>query len=105
TNPEQRITEFAEKPKQPNSNLASMGVYVFNWSVLKRYLIEDETNAQSSNDFGKDLIPAMLQSGQRLFAFPHEGYWKDVGTIDSLWEASMDLLESKPRLNLNDRSW
>jgi glucose-1-phosphate adenylyltransferase len=105
TNNERRITEFAEKPKQPNSNLASMGVYMFNWPVLKQYLIEDEAKHGSSNDFGKDLIPAMLDAGQEMFAYPFEGYWKDVGTIESLWEASMDLLERSPRLNLNDRSW
>jgi glucose-1-phosphate adenylyltransferase len=105
TNNERRITEFAEKPKQPKSNLASMGVYMFNWPVLKQYLIEDEAKHGSSNDFGKDLIPAMLDAGQEMFAYPFEGYWKDVGTIESLWEASMDLLEVTPRLNLNDRSW
>ncbi|MDF2669153.1 MAG: glucose-phosphate adenylyltransferase [Paenibacillus sp.] len=105
TSSDHHITEFAEKPKQPKSNLASMGVYMFSWPVLKRYLIEDEAKHGSSNDFGKDLIPAMLEAGQEMYAYPFEGYWKDVGTIESLWEASMDLLESKPRLNLNDRSW
>ncbi|WP_127585198.1 glucose-1-phosphate adenylyltransferase [Paenibacillus koleovorans] len=105
TDAAKRITEFAEKPKQPKSNLASMGVYMFSWPVLKRYLQEDEAKEGSSNDFGKDLIPAMLDAGERMFAYPFDGYWKDVGTIESLWEASMDLLESKPRLNLNDRAW
>jgi glucose-1-phosphate adenylyltransferase len=105
TSPDHHITEFAEKPKQPKSNLASMGVYMFSWPVLKRYLIEDDAKHGSTNDFGKDLIPAMLNAGQEMFAYPFEGYWKDVGTVESLWEASMDLLESKPRLNLNDRSW
>jgi glucose-1-phosphate adenylyltransferase len=105
TSPDHHITEFAEKPKQPKSNLASMGVYMFSWPVLKQYLIEDDAKHGSSNDFGKDLIPAMLNAGQEMFAYPFEGYWKDVGTVESLWEASMDLLESKPRLNLNDRSW
>ncbi|MFK7691146.1 glucose-1-phosphate adenylyltransferase [Paenibacillus sp. HJGM_3] len=105
TDSDRRITEFEEKPKQPKSNLASMGVYMFTWPVLKRYLQEDEANPGSSNDFGKDLIPAMLNAGQAMYAYPFEGYWKDVGTIESLWEASMDLLEANPRLNLNDRSW
>lgn len=105
TDSDRRITEFEEKPKQPKSNLASMGVYMFTWPVLKRYLQEDEAKPGSSNDFGKDLIPAMLNAGQAMYAYPFEGYWKDVGTIESLWEASMDLLEANPRLNLNDRSW
>lgn len=100
-----RITEFEEKPKQPKSNLASMGVYIFSWPVLKKYLIADAENPSSSNDFGKDVIPGMLKASERLFAYPFEGYWKDVGTVESLWEASMDLLEEEPGLNLNDRSW
>ncbi len=102
---EHRITEFSEKPKEPKSNLASMGIYIFNWKVLRRYLLEDEANPNSSNDFGKDVIPAMLGSGSSMLAYPFQGYWKDVGTIDSLWEANMDLLEDTPSLNLNDRSW
>lgn len=100
-----RISEFEEKPKQPKSNLASMGVYIFTWPVLKRYLLEDAEKASSSNDFGKDVIPAMLHAGERMFAYPFDGYWKDVGTVESLWEASMDLLEEEPKLNLNDRNW
>ncbi|MDF2926073.1 MAG: glucose-phosphate adenylyltransferase [Paenibacillaceae bacterium] len=100
-----RITEFEEKPKAPKSNLASMGVYIFSWPVLKKYLIDDAANPGSSNDFGKDVIPGMLNAGERLFAYPFQGYWKDVGTVESLWEASMDLLEEEPGLNLNDRSW
>jgi glucose-1-phosphate adenylyltransferase len=100
-----RITEFAEKPKQPNSNLASMGVYIFSWPVLKKYLLEDETKTGSTNDFGKDVIPAMLNQGAGLYAYPFEGYWKDVGTIESLWESNMDLLDNRGRLQLNDRSW
>jgi glucose-1-phosphate adenylyltransferase len=100
-----RITEFAEKPKQPNSNLASMGVYIFTWSVLKKYLLEDEAKSGSTNDFGKDVIPAMLNQGAGLYAYPFEGYWKDVGTIESLWESNMDLLDSRTSLQLNDRSW
>ncbi|WP_274364680.1 glucose-1-phosphate adenylyltransferase [Paenibacillus thermotolerans] len=100
-----RVTEFAEKPKEPKSNLASMGVYIFTWSVLKSYLLKDEANPDSSNDFGKDVIPMMLEEGARLFAYPFEGYWKDVGTVQSLWEAHMDLLEDKPKLDLFDRSW
>jgi glucose-1-phosphate adenylyltransferase len=101
----QRIIEFEEKPKAPKSNLASMGVYIFNWSLLKSYLLKDEANPYSSNDFGKDVIPHMLDEGVRLCAYPFEGYWKDVGTVQSLWESNMDLLEEKPALNLFDRSW
>lgn len=100
-----RVVEFAEKPKKPNSNLASMGVYIFNWSVLKEALIRDEADRHSSNDFGKDIIPTLLTDEARLFSYQFNDYWKDVGTIDSLWEANMDLLEDKPSLQLNDRSW
>lgn len=100
-----RITEFAEKPKAPKSNKASMGIYVFTWDVLRRYLIMDEQNPKSSNDFGKDVIPAMLADEKRLFAYAFHGYWKDVGTIESLWEANMDLIASPPRFNLYDSSW
>lgn len=102
---EDRITEFAEKPKEPKSNLASMGIYIFNWQVLKEYLIKDEADCNSSKDFGKDLIPAMLREGKGMYAYPFKGYWKDVGTIQSLWEANMDLLENEPELNLNDQEW
>ncbi len=100
-----RVTEFAEKPKEPKSNLASMGIYIFNWSVLKTYLLQDEANPDSSNDFGKDVIPSMLNEGVRVKAYPFEGYWKDVGTVQSLWEANMDLLDNESQLNLFDRSW
>jgi len=100
-----RVTEFAEKPKEPKSNLASMGVYIFNWSVLKAYLEADEANPDSSNDFGKDIIPRMLEERVRVHAYPFEGYWKDVGTVQSLWEANMDLLEDEPQFDLFDRQW
>ncbi|MFC5403983.1 glucose-1-phosphate adenylyltransferase [Cohnella soli] len=102
---EGRIEEFAEKPKKPTSNLASMGVYMFNWQVLKEALLKDEAEKASSNDFGKDIIPTLLAEGARLFSYQFNDYWKDVGTIDSLWEANMDLLADKPSLRLNDRSW
>ena len=100
-----RIVEFEEKPQVPQNNLASMGVYIFNWGVLKKQLIKDENNSRSSNDFGKDVIPQMLKSGQKLFTYSFQGYWKDVGTVRSLWEANMDLLSPVPPLNLNDRDW
>jgi glucose-1-phosphate adenylyltransferase len=99
------VTEFAEKPKVPLSNLASMGIYIFNWSLLKSYLTMDEANPESSNDFGKDLIPSMLRDKMRIKAYPFEGYWKDVGTIQSLWESNMDLLEEKTKFDLFDRDW
>ncbi|MFD2614208.1 glucose-1-phosphate adenylyltransferase [Paenibacillus gansuensis] len=97
------VKEFAEKPKEPVSNLASMGVYIYRWDVLRKYLIQDEQNPNSSKDFGKDVIPAMLEDGLRMYAYSFEGYWKDVGTVQSLWEANMDLLEPEPSLNLNDK--
>lgn len=99
------IVEFEEKPKKPKSNLASMGVYIFSWPVLKKYLLEDEQNEKSSNDFGKNVIPMMLQEKERMFAYDFKGYWKDVGTIESYWQANMDLLCPEPSLNLNDTSW
>ena len=99
------IKEFEEKPKNPRSNKASMGVYVFSWKKLKKYLVEDEANPNSSNDFGHDLIPAMHNNGERLFAYQFDGYWKDVGTIDSLWDANLDLLNPKVDLDLDDDSW
>jgi glucose-1-phosphate adenylyltransferase len=105
TNNEDQILEFAEKPKNPKSNLASMGVYVFNWKVLKEYLKLDENDPNSSNDFGKDVIPKMLQDQNKLMAYRFDGYWKDVGTVQSLWEAHMDLLEAEPALNLYDSDW
>ncbi len=99
------ITEFEEKPKNPRSNKASMGVYMFTWKKLRQYLLDDEANPNSSNDFGHDLIPAMHENGERLFAYQFDGYWKDVGTIDSLWEANLDLLNPKVDLDLTDASW
>lgn len=99
------ISEFEEKPKNPKSNKASMGVYIFTWSVLRKYLIDDENNPDSGNDFGHDVIPAMHANGERLFAYKFDGYWKDVGTIDSLWEANLDLLNPKVDLDLSDDSW
>ncbi|MCL2509248.1 MAG: glucose-1-phosphate adenylyltransferase [Oscillospiraceae bacterium] len=99
------ITAFEEKPKVPKSNKASMGVYMFTWAKLRQHLIDDENNPDSGNDFGHDLIPAMHRLGERLFAYPFDGYWKDVGTIDSLWEANLDLLNPKVNLDLSDNSW
>lgn len=105
TDENDQIYEFAEKPAQPKSNKASMGVYVFSWDKLKKYLEEDEANPDSSNDFGKNIIPTMLNEGQRMFAFPFKGYWKDVGTIDSLWEANLDIINPNVDLDLSDKSW
>ena len=99
------ITEFAEKPKEPKSNLASMGIYIFTWKLLRKMLMADIKNPDSSHDFGKDIIPTMLNDNRTLYAYKFEGYWKDVGTIDSLWEANMDLLSSKNELDLGDPSW
>ncbi|MCR4615588.1 MAG: glucose-1-phosphate adenylyltransferase [Clostridiales bacterium] len=99
------ISEFEEKPKNPRSNKASMGVYVFTWKKLRQYLIDDENKEGSSNDFGKDVIPAMHGDGQRMFAYQFDGYWKDVGTIGSLWDANLDLLNPKIGLDLSDDSW
>lgn len=100
-----RIVEFEEKPAQPKSNLASMGIYIFNWKLLRKMLLADMKNTDSSHDFGKDIIPTMLNDGKSLFAYKFKGYWKDVGTIDSLWEANMDLLNKNNALDLNDSSW
>ncbi len=100
-----RITEFEEKPAKAKSNRASMGVYVFNWQVLKEYLVADEADKKSSNDFGKNIIPKMLADKQKLMAYDFEDYWKDVGTIESLWEANMDLLMDPPLFNLYDKRW
>lgn len=99
------IYEFEEKPKNPKSNLASMGIYVFSWDKLREYLISDENNPNSSNDFGKDVIPAMLNAGEKLMVYNFFDYWKDVGTVDSLWEANLDLLNPKIDLNLSDPDW
>ena len=97
---DKKIYEFAEKPKEPKSNLASMGIYIFTWSKLKKYLEEDEANPESENDFGKNVIPAMLQNNERMYAYAFQGYWKDVGTIDSYYSANMELLEDHPPLDL-----
>lgn len=102
---EGRIVDFTEKPKEPKSTLASMGIYVFSWEKLRKYLIENENANTGSKDFGKDIIPAMLANDERLFAYEFEGYWKDVGTLDSLWEANMDLLSPSVPLSLYDPNW
>ena len=105
TDAEDNIIEFEEKPKQPKSNNASMGVYVFSWDKLRKYLIDDENDPKSSNDFGKNIIPKMLDDGCKMTAYTFSGYWKDVGTIASLWEANMDLLNDRPEIDLHDKSW
>lgn len=102
---QQRVVHFEEKPERTSSNLASMGVYIYTWSTLKKYLNDDAERSKSSRDFGKDIIPAMLEDGAKLSAYPFEGYWKDVGTIESLWQANMDLLDDEPLLRLDDRKW
>ncbi len=102
---EDRIFEFEEKPAHPKSNLASMGIYVFTWSKLRQYLIDDEADPSSSNDFGKNIIPNMLAAGEKLMAYRFHGYWKDVGTIDSLWDANMDMLAPRSSIDLYDPSW
>lgn len=99
-----QIEEFEEKPKQPKSTKASMGIYIFTWSKLRQYLIDDEADKTSENDFGKNIIPKMLNDNQRMFAYQFDGYWKDVGTISSLWEANMDILKGS-ELNLDDDKW
>ena len=100
-----KIYEFEEKPKQPKSTHASMGIYIFNADTLYKYLEEDEGDAESENDFGKNIIPNMLKDGLAMYAYPFRGYWKDVGTISSLWEANMDLLGAKPKLDIHDSNW
>lgn len=100
-----RITEFVEKPPVPESNLASMGIYIFNWKLLRKLLLADMKNPDSNHDFGKDIIPTLLGDEKRLFAYRFKGYWKDVGTIDSLWEANMDLLSQDNELDLSDLTW
>lgn len=105
TNDDNSIYEFEEKPKNPKSTNASMGIYVFNWKTLKEYLTEDEKDIKSSNDFGKNIIPSMLNTDKKLMAYPFKGYWKDVGTIESLWQANMDLLNMNNDLNLYDKNW
>lgn len=100
-----RIHKFQEKPAKPESNLASMGIYIFNRAVLESYLKADAKDEASEHDFGKNVIPAMLQDNIPLYAYPFEGYWKDVGTIDSLWQANMDLIADEPPLDLNNPQW
>jgi len=100
-----QITEFAEKPKEPKSNLASMGIYVFTWADLRRYLTEDEADPASENDFGKNIIPKMLNDGMKMQSYRFDGYWKDVGTLESLWDANMDMLSPESGLDLLDESW
>lgn len=105
TDADDRIIEFEEKPAKAKSNLASMGVYIFRWQHLKYYLRADAKNIESSHDFGKNIIPKMLETSQSLYAYHFKGYWRDVGTIESLWEANMDLLADRPQLNLYDPKW
>jgi len=99
------IVEFEEKPANPKSNLASMGIYIFDYKALKKYLTDDERDPNSSNDFGKNIIPTMLNNGEKMVSYRFEGYWKDVGTIYSLWEANMDLIDAPPKFNVDDRKW
>ena len=105
TKEDMSIYEFEEKPKEPKSDLASMGIYIFNWKLLKKYLDEDEKDPNSSNDFGKNIIPNMLNDGKKMFAYPFKGYWRDVGTIQSFWDAHMDLLSEDNELDLFEKSW
>ena len=105
TNEDGQIIEFEEKPKQPKSNLASMGIYIFNWKLLRKLLVEDDKKEDSHHDFGKDIIPTLLNEGKRLWSWRYEDYWKDVGTVSSLWEANMDLLYRAEELDLQDPSW
>jgi glucose-1-phosphate adenylyltransferase len=100
-----RITEFEEKPRQPKSNKASMGIYIFNWRILRPYLVNDDKDKSSSHDFGKNIIPDLLRAGANLYAYDFKGYWKDVGTLKSLWEANMDLLGQRPEFRLADKDW
>ncbi len=104
-NPDGQVYEFEEKPAHPKSTLASMGIYVFTWKKLRQYLIDDEADPNSSNDFGKNIIPNMLNAGEKLMTYRFEGYWKDVGTIDSLWDANMDMLAANNGIDLYDTSW
>lgn len=105
TDKDYRIVEFEEKPAKPKSNLASMGIYIFTWKTLKKYLLQDEESTETSHDFGKDIIPKYLKDGKRLVAHPFRGYWKDVGTVTSLWESNMDLIDHSDQLNLSDATW
>ncbi|MFO7636451.1 MAG: glucose-1-phosphate adenylyltransferase [Clostridia bacterium] len=103
--PDDSITAFQEKPREPKSTKASMGIYIFKWDVLRQYLEKDEKDPGSSNDFGKDVIPGMLLDGRRMFGYSYNGYWKDVGTIESLWQSNMDILDESSSLNLSDSDW
>ncbi|MGT2910893.1 glucose-1-phosphate adenylyltransferase [Streptococcus cameli] len=105
TDEDYRIEEFEEKPENPRSNLASMGIYIFTWKTLKKYLQEDDKLDTSSHDFGHDIIPKYLEDGKKLYAHPFRGYWKDVGTVNSLWESNMDLIDHSEELDLSDPSW
>jgi glucose-1-phosphate adenylyltransferase len=105
TTKDNKIYEFEEKPQNPKNNMASMGVYIFNWKFLRSFLKDDENDKQSNNDFGKNIIPAMLKNEKNLYAYPFKGYWKDVGTIKSLWEANMDLIDDNNELNIHDETW
>ena len=105
TDENNKITKFTEKPKNPDSTKASMGIYIFSADKLYKYLEEDEQNPGSSNDFGKNIIPAMLEAGEKMYSYSFEGYWKDVGTLGSLWEANMDMLGHDPHFSLQDESW
>lgn len=105
TDSNMRVVEFEEKPKNPKNNLASMGIYIFNWSILRSYLVEDQANTCQLEDFGKHVIPAFLNNGENVFAYSFKGYWKDVGTIESLWEANMDFINPSHELNIRDQFW
>jgi len=105
TDADDKIFEFEEKPKKPKSTKASMGIYIFTWAKLKKYLIEDEMDKNSHNDFGKNIIPNMLNAGEQMYTYDFKGYWKDVGTISSLWEANMDILDNQSGINLSDSDW
>ena len=105
TEEDKKIYEFEEKPKDPKSNLASMGVYIFNWKTLKEYFLRGQKTKECFDDFGKDVIPAMLNDGVEMYAYPFRGYWRDVGTIDSLWEANMDLIKTPDAIELSDLNW
>ncbi len=105
TDEELKIQEFVEKPEKPESNLASMGIYIFNWKVLKKYMNDNINAGINMDDFGKNVIPAFLEANEKVYAYPFKGYWKDVGTLESLWEANMDLLDQDSELQINDRSW
>ena len=100
-----RVIKFEEKPKEPKNNLASMGIYIFNWPILRRYLVEDQAKTRRFEDFGKHVIPDFLKNGENVFAYAFQGYWKDVGTIESLWEANMDFINPKHQLNIRDQNW